>query len=136
MGLTIALFWLLAAGIIILIVYQGLTRSVDLFSIRNIYLLGFIVYQILSPASALRIDSYSGFRLVDPGKAGKWMLLFDYLFIALYLFSYHRLRISLWLAKKFTKGPATASDSILTGLAISIVTAAISASWLATSNFF
>ncbi|MBA4106293.1 MAG: hypothetical protein C0485_11090 [Pirellula sp.] len=125
MGLTIALFWLLAGGIVVLMVYQGLNSSVDLFSIRNIYLAGFVVYQIISPVSALRIDSYSGFRIVDPGKAGKWMLLFDYLFIILYLFSYHRLRISLWLAKKFTKGPATASDSILTGLAISIVIAAL-----------
>lgn len=125
MALTIALFWVLAVGIGILVLYQGLTRSVDLFSIRNIYLAGFVVYQIVSPASALRSESYSGFNIIDPSKAAKWFLMFDYLFVLLFLLSYHRFGIANWFAQKLTKGPATASDSLLTGLAISIVIAAL-----------
>jgi len=125
MGLTIALFWLLAGGICLLMLYQGLTRSVDLFSIRNIYLAGFVIYQIISPVSALKLDSYSGFNIIDPAKAAKWLVLFDYLFIAIYLLCYHRMQIANWFAKKLTRGPATASDSLLTGLAISIVLTAL-----------
>lgn len=125
MGLTIALFWLLAAGLCLLMLYQGLTRSVDLFSIRNIYLAGFIVYQIVSPVSALQVDAYSGFRITDPARAGKWMLIFNYIFIALFLLSYHRIKLARWLAEKFPHRSATASDSMLTGLAFTLIVAAV-----------
>jgi hypothetical protein len=125
MGLTIALFWLLAAGIVLMVLYQGLTRSVDLFSIRNIYLAGFIVYQIVSPVMALQSDFYAGFRIVDPAKAGKWMLIFNYVFVAIFLLSYHRIKLVQWLAAKFPQRSATASDSMLTGLAFALILFAV-----------
>jgi hypothetical protein len=124
-GLTIALFWLLAAGLILMMIAQGLSRRVDLFSIRNIYLVGFIIYAIVSPATALQSGNFCGFRINDPDRAGRWMLAFTYIYAIVYLLSYHRIRASHWLAAKFSGGRATVSDSMLTGVAIGLVLAAL-----------
>lgn len=121
----IALFALMIIALVVMMFVQGMSRQVDLFSIRNIYLCGFIVYQIVSPMSALRTGSFGTFQIIDPERAGRWMLLFIYIYIAAYLLSYHHIKITRWLAAKFSGREATASDSMLTGLAISLSISAL-----------
>jgi hypothetical protein len=119
-GLIIPLLWLLAGLLCVLMLAQGLQRKVDLLSTRNIYLAGFIIYQIVSPISAIGAENYFGFRIVDPEESAKWLVLFVYIYIALFLLSYHRIRLVDWLAKKFTTGATDASDSLLTGVALAL----------------
>ena len=127
MDLIILLYWVLAALLCVMMFYQGMTRKVDLFSIRNIYIAGFIVSQLVSPALSLKAEDYRGFSITDPMKAGKWMLFYNYIYISIYLFSYHRVRASDWLAKKFPRNAVSmsASDSMLMGLAISTIVVAM-----------
>lgn len=125
MTLTITLFALLGIGLVLLMFTQGMARRVDLFSIRNIYLAGFIIYHIVNPILTLRSGNYGSYEIFDPERAGNWLLLFVYVYIAVYLFSYHRVKITRWLANKFSGTQASATDSMLTGLAIGLVVAAI-----------
>lgn len=123
---VISLFWLLAVALVAMMSVQGLSRRVDLFSIRNLYLAGFIVYHIFSPVSVLRSEGRStGFHYTDLDRSGNWMLVYVYVFAIVYLLSYHRLRLSSRLAAKIPITSATASDSMLTGLAISLVIASL-----------
>lgn len=125
---TIILFWTLAAMLCIMMIVQGLSRRVDIFSIRNIYLAGFIVYQIVSPASALRSGNFYGFRIDDPERAAGWMMLFAYIYVVIYLLSYHRIGLARRLAAMFTRfigGNVKANDSMLTGVAVSVIIIAL-----------
>ena len=124
-GLIIALLWLLAGLLSVMMIAQGMSRRVDLFSVRNIYLAGFIVYQVVSPVTALSSGNFFGFRIVDPVASAKWFLIFAYVYIAIYLLSYHWIPFTRWLASKFPGGNAEASDSMLTGLAISLIVASL-----------
>lgn len=121
----IALFVLMIIALVAMMIVQGMSRKVDFFSIRNIYLCGFIIYQIVSPTMALRRDSFSSFQIFDPERAGRWMLLFVYIYVAVFLFSYHRVKLTRWFAQKFSGRQATASDSMLTGLAVALAISAL-----------
>jgi hypothetical protein len=127
MDLTISLLWVLVAALLLLMLVQGLTRKVDFFSIRNCYLGGFIVYQLVSPAATLSSSNWHNFRINDPERAGTWVLLFAFSFLVVFLLSYHKLPFTPWLARKLTgrAQPVEANDALLTGLAIAVVTIAI-----------
>lgn len=126
-GLIVTLLIAMAVGLIVMMFAQGLTSRVDFFSIRNIYLAGFIIYHVASPISALNDGTYIGFKITDPMKSAKWMLMYSYIYIGVYLLSYHRLKISRWFASKFTGGPREASDSMLTGVAITLIIVSLAA---------
>lgn len=126
-SLVVTLLVALACILVVMMLAQGLTRRVDFFSIRNIYLAGFIIYHVASPIAALHDGNYLGFKIGDPVKSAKWMLMYSYIYIAVFLLSYHRLRISRWFASKFSAGPRDASDSLLTGLAISMIIVSLAA---------
>ena len=124
-GLIITLLIALAVGLMLMMFAQGLTRRVDFFSVRNIYLAGFIIYHVSSPISALQDGTYIGFKIIDPLGAAKWMLIYTYIYVGVYLFSYNRIKISRWFASKFSSGSGEASDSLLTGVSIAMIIAAI-----------
>lgn len=124
-GLTVPLLTVLGAGLVLMAIVQGVSRRVELFSVRNIYLAGFVIYQVVSPIAALRSGSHMSFRIIDPEGAAQWFTLYAYIFIAIYLWSYHRLGISNWFAAKFSGENLTASDSMLTGLAIGMIAFAV-----------
>jgi len=124
-GLVVLLLYALALALIGMMLVQGLSRRVDLLSIRNLYLASFIIYQIASPASALSTGNFSGFQIADATSLGKLFLLYAYAFTAVYLLSYHRLHLSDWLTKKFSGISADVPDSLLTGLAIATVLIAL-----------
>ena len=48
--------WLILIPLVIL--KQGLTRKVELLSMRNLYLFSFCIYQLISPALALKTGNY------------------------------------------------------------------------------
>ena len=125
MSLTVVLLWTLAIALAVMMLAQGLTLKIDLFSVRNIYLTGFIIYQLISPASALQGTRFFDFQIDDIERAGRWLLLYSAIFLLIFLYSYHRLRFADWFAAKLSRGPAVASDSMLTGLALAVTVAAL-----------
>lgn len=90
----------LGAFLLVLMLKQALSRKVDLFSLRNLYLVGFLVYQISSPAVALHYGEFAGFRINFPDKTGTKFFLFALVFTVVFLFSYHRIKVADWLAQK------------------------------------
>jgi hypothetical protein len=130
-SLIISLLYLLGGVLVVMMLAQGLTRKVDLFSIRNIYLAGFIVYQVASPVSALRDGTFIGFRVTDPVGAAKWLMMYVYIFAGIYLFSYHRLKIARWFASKIHVAHGEDTDSMLVGLAIVLILSAFASRMIA-----
>ncbi len=126
-GLIVTLLIALAVGLVLMMFAQGLSGRVNFFSIRNIYLAGFIIYHVASPITALNDGNFIGFKIGDPVKAAKWMLMYSYIYMGVYLLSYHRLRISRWFASKFSGGQRDASDSMLAGLAIALIVVSLAA---------
>lgn len=124
-GLTVFLLYFLAFALCLLVLKQGLSQSVNLLSARNLYLLGFIVYQLANPASALHTGNFTFFQVDSPTQTGKIYLLYAYLFIGVFLLSYHKFTLSRWFARKFPAPQREISDSSFLGLAIALIVLAI-----------
>ena len=122
---TVVLLYFLAIVLCAMVAKQGLSQSVDILSIRNLYLCGFIIYQLLSPAEALRTEQFRGFQISSPGQTGRLYLLYAYLFVGVFLFSYHKFKPSRWLAQKIRVPQREISDSFLLGFAIFLIFIAI-----------
>ncbi|RME60557.1 hypothetical protein D6779_01945, partial [Candidatus Parcubacteria bacterium] len=60
----------LAAYMVAHIVHQYYRNRQDLLCLKNIFLLGFIVFQLVSAAIPLLTGRFDVFRVVDPGAAG------------------------------------------------------------------
>jgi hypothetical protein len=115
--------WLIIIPIIIL--KQGLSRKVELLSMRNLYLLSFCVYQLLSPALALKTDNFWFFPIDTPAKTGKIFLGMASVYLILFFFSYHKIKLTSWLARKLTGPPRELNDQLLIALASSLVAIAV-----------
>lgn len=115
--------WLIVIPIIIL--KQGLSRKVELLSTRNLYLLSFCVYQLFSPALALKTDNFWFFQIDTPAKTGKMFLGMASLYLVVFFISYHKIKLTPWLARKFTGPPCEVNDRLLIALACSLVALAI-----------
>lgn len=124
-NVTVFLLYFLAFVLCLMMLKQGLSQSVDFLSVRNLYLLGFIVYQLLSPANALRTENFNGFQVFAPAETGRIFLLYAYLFIGVFLFSYHKFKPCRWFAGKFPAPQREISDSLFLGLAVALVCVAI-----------
>jgi hypothetical protein len=130
-GFIISLFWLLAGILLVMMIAQGFSGKVNLLSVRNLYLVGFIVYQVIAPVSALNSGTMFGFKVIDPVKAAKWILMYSYIFAAIYLLSYHRLRIARWFSSKIKVPHDGNNDGILTILSVALIIAATVAQMVA-----
>lgn len=124
-NLTVFLLYFLAFALCMMMLKQGLSQSVDFLSFRNFYLLGFIVYQLISPADALRTENFTVFQVSAPEQTGRIFLLYAYLFVGVFLFSYHKFKPCRWFAKKFPAPQREISDSMFLGLAVALVCIAI-----------
>ncbi len=124
-GMMIFLLWLLAIALGSMMLIQGLQRKVDFFSIRNLYLTGFIVYCIHSVILPLSQESFYGFPISDPVRTAKWYVFFTYVYVAVYLFCYHRVRLVHWLGAKLSPAPSIASDSSLLMFALGLTALAV-----------
>ncbi|MGI9429991.1 MAG: hypothetical protein ACR2NM_15120 [Bythopirellula sp.] len=119
--MTIFLFYLLGAVCAIMVLVQGFSRKVELFSVRNLYLAGFVVYHVVGPAKALSTGHFFGFRVVSPEATGRVLLLYVWVYFLVYLFSYHRIKIVRWFAAKLSAIPSEGADSMLMMMAIGLV---------------
>lgn len=123
--MTVALIYLLGLVIAIMIFVQGMSRKVELFSIRNLYLAGFVVYHVLGPAKMLSTGDFLGFAVNSPETTGRWLLLYIWVYFLVYMFSYHRIKLVRRLASKFSAVPLEMSDTLLLSLAVALLTASI-----------
>jgi len=100
---------------------QGLSRKVEFFSVRNLYLVGFLVYHVVGPIKALSTQSFFAFKIIDPVSTGNWLLLYVWIYFLVYLFSYHRITVVRWFSAKFAEIPSEAPDSMLMIMAVGLV---------------
>lgn len=120
-NLTAAAFYGLALGLVLLMVWQGLTRKVELLSIRNLYLAGFIVYQLLNPARVVITENPDMFHINDVERAGQTLLLYALIFIPVYLLAYHKTIVWKWLARRLKTKPVQTPDALLIGIGVALV---------------
>jgi len=125
MNFTSVLLYFLSLLLCAMVLKQGLSRSVDFLSCRNLYLFGFIVYQLVSPADALRTENFHGFNVVSPEQTGKIFLMYAYLFTGVFLLSYHKISLSRNLARKFSVPQRDIGDSFLLGFAVFLILVAL-----------
>lgn len=123
----IVFFLTAAMGIFLagMMLVQGLSRKVDFFSIRNLYLTSFIVYQIASPCYVMYTENFSFFKVYSPEQACRKFVVFLYLYVVVFLFSYHRLKLTSWAARKCSGPPKEMSDSFFLGVAMMLVCVAL-----------
>ena len=81
LNLTVFLLYFLAFVLCAMVLKQGLSQSVNLLSARNLYLFGFIIYQLVNPANALRTGNFTFFQVDNPAQTGKTFLVFAFLFL-------------------------------------------------------
>ncbi len=115
----------LATALIGMMLSQGLSRKVDLFSMRNLYLSSFIIYQLVSPAMALYYDDYMFFKVDSPVQTGKTYATFAFVYLLIFLLSYHRVKLSPWIAKKGSGPPRDINEQLFLMLGIAIVIIAL-----------
>jgi hypothetical protein len=118
---TIPLFYLLGAVAFIVVLKQGLSRKVELFSVRNLYLVGFVIYHVVGPIKTITTENYFGFKIVHPSSAANWLLLYAWVYFLVYMFSYHRIGIVRWFAAKFSGISTEAPDSMLMAFSVFLI---------------
>jgi hypothetical protein len=118
---VVVALYCIAGALVFLMLKQGLSRKVDLFSARNMYLVGFIIYQLTSPAVALQTENFTFFRVYFPSDTGKQFLMMASTFITIFLFSYQRIGLTPWAASKLKFPPRETNDFLLLGLAVFLV---------------
>ncbi|QEG34697.1 hypothetical protein [Bythopirellula goksoeyrii] len=119
--MSVILLYLLGLITALIVLKQGLSRKVEFFSIRNLYLAGFVVYHVIGPAKAISTGDFSGFRINDPKNTALWLTIYVYVFFFVYLFAYHKINIARWFASKASGMPSEASDSMLMALSVGLI---------------
>jgi len=77
--------------IVSLMVRDALRGTTYLFSIRNVFLLGFIVFQVTSPIYTLQTGMNAQFDLINPIRSGTELFFTGALFFAIFYLAYPRL---------------------------------------------
>ena len=89
MTTTVAVYLcVLAAGMIVLMLRQHVNGTCDLISIRNVAILGFILFQLTSPAISLFSGDYGPYYIAYPGWAGLQFAAMASVFLVVALWSY------------------------------------------------
>ncbi len=118
---VVVALYCIAIWLVFLMLKQGLSRKVDMFSARNMYLVGFIIYQLTSPAIALSTENFTLFRVNFPDDTGKKFLMMAVTFLVVFLFSYQRIKLTPWIAGKFKFPPRETNDFLLLSLAVFLI---------------
>lgn len=105
----------LAIFLLALMFLQGMAGTVEFLSVRNFFLLGFIVFQLVSAALGITGPPTRDFGLVGmPGTAMIYLFMVT-LFLGLFFLAYNRGWIVNWLARHIPVGTAEpAAASMLT----------------------
>jgi hypothetical protein len=100
-ALLAVLLLLLAGVLLIMMVVQAARGISDLFTVRNFFLLGFILFQLTSPAMSLWTDRYDTLKVYDQPRAAVIYCLLTVLFLALFLFITARRQLVHAIALRF-----------------------------------
>lgn len=112
-------YYAISAVLVLVMIYQGLSRRVELMSFRNIYLAGFIIFQLLSCANVITNEDFGIYRIENQKDALELFFLYAILFLACFFISYHWLKIARWVASWFRpKQPLEANDWTLLMVAV------------------
>lgn len=98
--------------------WEGLRGVVDYFSLRNIFLLGFIVFQLTSGIYALTTKSTGPMTLQDLGGTALTFSWMSFLFLLILLMSYKRHKFVTSMARFVPLGQAVSGVTSLLTLAV------------------
>ena len=91
----------IAVALVAMIYRQAVARSVELLSYRNIFIIGFIQFQVVSGIATLGFGIYDDLYLDSPGTTGAIFIVCLLLFLLLFNFSYSRG----WFSPRFSLRP-------------------------------
>lgn len=89
---------LIGFGVIAMILVQGFLKRVDFISYRNLYLLGYLLFQVFSGSMVISSENVGAYVLENPRKAYTTFLVYTIVYLAIYLLSYHKLNLVGWAA--------------------------------------
>lgn len=81
---------LLCVGIVTTIVVGHLRRTHPLLSLRNIFLVGFVLFQAMSVSKALSSGDFGPFTIVHPDGTGRTFAVFSVVFLGGFFIAYQR----------------------------------------------
>jgi hypothetical protein len=116
---------LLSVLLVVVILVNGIYRKVEFFSCRNFFLAGFIVFQLMSAATAVISDNYGMFPVASPKSSIAIFTGYSIVFLILFMASYHLLPIARWATRLLKSLPREASDSSMLIAAIILVSIAL-----------
>lgn len=89
MHTVLAIYCLLLAGFLVFyVLFQYLRGKDDLCSLRNVSILGFIIFQLMGAFIRLYTDTYKPFRISDPTGAATIYVIWATIFVVLTLIAY------------------------------------------------
>ena len=112
------IFWCLSAALAIFVLVEHFMRKQDLISLRNFFLLGFILFQTHSAALGLYLENTDPYPVDRPVESGAKFLAMASLFLVVFLFAYRKGWLVIGLARKFPTSKAVPSTVTLMMLAI------------------
>jgi len=84
-----AILYLLSGVIALMVLFQYVRQRVDILSLRNLFLLGFIIFQSNNAARVMWIEYFGEYPVVDPQTTGLKFVFMSVLFLAVFLAAYH-----------------------------------------------
>lgn len=106
-------FWALSGLLILMMVWEHHHKAHDLLSLRNLFLVGFIVFQLSSAAVSLYLDDFGNYRVRYPRQAGLQFAVMCTVFVLVFLWAYRRGWIVRWLAGKLPQTTAAPTGFFL-----------------------
>ncbi|MFG0306607.1 MAG: hypothetical protein ACF8Q5_10400 [Phycisphaerales bacterium JB040] len=115
----------LAGFVALLMVWQHASGRHEILSLRNIALVGLILFQITSVGLRMINENYDYFRLQDPGAAGLEFAAFVTIFFIVFALSYRWGPLAGKVAARVPRVPETNNPMALIGLAILLTLLAV-----------
>lgn len=105
--------FLLAFVLVAFVLIEHFRRKRDILSMRNMAIVGFIIFQVTSAGLRLWTETYYPYRVSDPGGTGLQLAVWATIFAGVFLFVYKRGWFADWLARKTPTTRARPSDAAL-----------------------
>jgi len=106
-------FMFLTVAVVAYVLIQYLRGKDDLCTLRNVALLGFIIFQLVSAGLRLYTNSYKPFRISDPAGAALIYATWATIFLVIMLLTYRIGWGSKWLASKVPVAESVPQDTAL-----------------------
>lgn len=116
-AIAIYLFFI-AFVLAVFVAWEHFTRRHDILSMRNMAIVGFIIFQVTSAALRLWTGIYYPYRISDPGKSGLIFAAWSTIFAIVFLFVYRRGWFADWAARRTPSSRARPGDPTLLAMAV------------------